>query len=103
MQDYAEIEQDGRRLTLCHYPLRSWNGMGRGAIDLHGHSHGRLAPLPPRERFDAAVLNGVAGTRGVMRGFAGDPNVEPYLDAIYAYLEARASGRLGRGRPEAEP
>ena len=37
---------DGAWLILCHYPLRTWNRMGRGAIDLHGHSHGRLAPLP---------------------------------------------------------
>jgi hypothetical protein len=34
-----------------------------------------------------------------MDGFAGDPNVEPYLDDIYAYLQARADGALGRGRP----
>ena len=53
VRDYAEIELDGRRLTLCHYPLRSWNGMGRGALDLHGHSHGRLAPLP--RQFDVGV------------------------------------------------
>ena len=43
---YAELEVDGAFLVLCHYPLRSWNRMGRGALDLHGHSHGRLAPLP---------------------------------------------------------
>jgi calcineurin-like phosphoesterase family protein len=27
-------------------PFRSWNGQGKGAIDLHGHSHGRMRPLP---------------------------------------------------------
>jgi calcineurin-like phosphoesterase family protein len=37
---------DGAWLVLCHYPLRTWNRMGRGALNLHGHSHGRLAPLP---------------------------------------------------------
>lgn len=46
VRDYAEIELDGTWLVLCHYPLRSWNRMRRGAIDLHGHSHGRLGPLP---------------------------------------------------------
>lgn len=44
--DYRELEVDDRRLVLCHYPFRSWNGQGRGAINLHGHSHGRLKPMP---------------------------------------------------------
>ncbi len=39
---YAELKVDGRLLILCHYPFRTWHKMGRGAIDLHGHSHGRL-------------------------------------------------------------
>lgn len=46
VRHYAEIEVEGRRLVLCHYPFRTWNGMGRGALDLHGHSHGRLTPIP---------------------------------------------------------
>ena len=43
---YAEMETDGVRLVLCHYPFRSWNGMHRGSLNLHGHSHGRMKPLP---------------------------------------------------------
>jgi len=46
VQHYAELELDGTWLVLCHYPLRSWNRMARGALNLHGHSHGRLKPLP---------------------------------------------------------
>jgi calcineurin-like phosphoesterase family protein len=42
---YRELAADGVRLVLCHYPFRTWNGMGKRAIDLHGHSHGRLKPL----------------------------------------------------------
>lgn len=51
--DYRELELDGRRLVLCHYPFRSWNGQHKGAINLHGHSHGRLKPMP--RQFDVGV------------------------------------------------
>lgn len=51
--DYAEIEQDGHALVLCHYPFRSWNGQHKRALNLHGHSHGRLKPMP--RQFDVGV------------------------------------------------
>jgi calcineurin-like phosphoesterase family protein len=44
--DYAEHVLEGTHLVLCHYPFRSWSGMAKGALNLHGHSHGRMAPLP---------------------------------------------------------
>jgi calcineurin-like phosphoesterase family protein len=50
---YAEIAVDGRDLVLCHYAFRTWNGMGRGRLDLHGHSHGRLRPA--KRQFDVGV------------------------------------------------
>jgi len=53
VRDYAEIEVEGRQLVLCHYPLRAWNGQHRGSLQLHGHSHGRLKPLP--RQFDVGV------------------------------------------------
>jgi calcineurin-like phosphoesterase family protein len=46
VQPYAEIEAEGRQLVLCHYAFRTWRNMGRGWLNLHGHSHGRLKPLP---------------------------------------------------------
>jgi calcineurin-like phosphoesterase family protein len=50
---YAEIELEGRKLVMCHYPFRSWNGQAKGALNLHGHSHGRMKPLP--RQFDVGV------------------------------------------------
>ena len=50
---YAELRVGGVSLVLCHYPFRTWNGMGRGALNLHGHSHGRLKPL--RRQADVGV------------------------------------------------
>ncbi|SOB79520.1 Calcineurin-like phosphoesterase superfamily protein [Sphingomonas guangdongensis] len=51
--DYAELEADGHPLVLCHYPFRSWNQQHARAINLHGHSHGRLKPLP--RQYDVGV------------------------------------------------
>ena len=45
VQPYLELVVDGVALVLCHYAFRTWSGMGRGALNLHGHSHGRLRPL----------------------------------------------------------
>ena len=50
---YAELPLDGADLVLCHYPFRRWKGMDRGSVNLHGHSHGRLKPLP--RQFDVGV------------------------------------------------
>jgi calcineurin-like phosphoesterase family protein len=50
---YAEIEREGRFLVLCHFPFRSWNRQHKGALNLHGHSHGRMKPLP--RQFDVGV------------------------------------------------
>ncbi|MBS9719094.1 metallophosphoesterase family protein [Tianweitania sp. BSSL-BM11] len=53
VQSYAELELDGHRLVLCHYAFRTWNGIGKKAINLHGHSHGRLKPMT--RQFDVGV------------------------------------------------
>ena len=53
VQHYAEMTIEGAALVLCHYPFRTWNKMGRGVVDLHGHSHGRLKPMP--RQYDIGV------------------------------------------------
>jgi mono/diheme cytochrome c family protein len=54
---------------------------------------------PDADAFRRIVRDGVSGSRGVMKGFADDPNVSPYVDDILAYVQARADGALPPGRP----
>lgn len=51
------------------------------------------------DAFRDTVRNGKRDGGSVMKGFAADPNIAPYVDDIIAYLQARADGALGRGRP----
>ncbi len=53
VQAYAEMTVEGTLLVLCHYAFRTWNAMGRGSINLHGHSHGALRPQP--RQYDVGV------------------------------------------------
>jgi calcineurin-like phosphoesterase family protein len=53
VQNYAELVVDDIRLILCHYAFRTWNKMGKGSINLHGHSHGRLKSMP--RQYDVGV------------------------------------------------
>ena len=89
---------------------RTYNGYRRFHAGCN-HCHGQdgmgstFAPslvqgLPDIEAFRRIVRDGVRDGDLVMKGFAGDPNVAPYVDDIYDYLRARADGALGRGRPE---
>jgi calcineurin-like phosphoesterase family protein len=50
---YTDMTIGGTKLGLCHYHFRTWRDMGRGSINLHGHSHGRLKSLP--RQFDVGV------------------------------------------------
>ena len=52
---YAELRVDAVDLVLCHYPFRRWKGMDRESVNLHGHSHGRLNPLPRQFNVGADV------------------------------------------------
>jgi len=89
---------------------RTFNGFRRyhaGCNHCHGpdgvgsmFSPSLVGRLPGIDEFRRIVLHGQKGSAAAMRGFADDPNFAPYVDDIYAYLQARADGTLGRGRPE---
>ncbi|WP_181956877.1 metallophosphoesterase [Bradyrhizobium symbiodeficiens] len=36
------VKVDGVHICCCHYGLRVWPGQRRGALQLYGHSHGKL-------------------------------------------------------------
>lgn len=38
--DYQELDVDGTKVVLFHYPMMEWNGFYRGAVHLYGHVHG---------------------------------------------------------------
>mgnify|MGYP002798716539 CR=1 FL=1 len=42
---YADINDSGRRLILCHYPIAFWNAQHRGSIHLYGHVHNSVEEL----------------------------------------------------------
>jgi cytochrome c55X len=85
---------------------RGWNALrAMDCARCHGRDYaGWTAPSlidsvrdRSRERFDHWVLQGDVG-RG-MPGYRSQPLVVAEIDAIYAYLLARARGDIGPGRP----
>jgi calcineurin-like phosphoesterase family protein len=34
-----EISDGAHKLTLCHYPMMTWNGIAKGSYMIHGHIH----------------------------------------------------------------
>lgn len=73
----------------CHGPDGTGSTFGPSLVDR----------FPDIDEFRRVVRDGRSTGMSVMKGFANDPNVSPYIDDIYAYLQARADGALGRGRP----
>lgn len=89
-QTYNGFRRYHAACNHCHGPDGVGSTFGPSLID-------RPIDL---ETFRASVRQGVSSSPySRMKGFAGDPNVEPYIEDILAYLQARADGALGRGRP----
>lgn len=36
---YLQIKRNGKIITMCHYPMMSWEGINKNGIMLYGHIH----------------------------------------------------------------
>lgn len=46
VMDRVKLTVDGQKIVCDHYPMRSWEGVRSGAIQLFGHVHNRLDTWP---------------------------------------------------------
>lgn len=54
-------KRDGVKYTLCHYPMLSWEGRGRGGYMIHGHIHNNKPEIDNDYLLNAGVeVNGYA-------------------------------------------
>jgi mono/diheme cytochrome c family protein len=109
ISQHQEITGKPYRIIDGKVDARTYNGYRRyHAVCNHCHgpdgmgsSFGPSLVDHPRdiETFRRVVRDGQSNGASVMKGFADDANVAPFVDDIYAYLQARADGVLSRGRP----
>jgi hypothetical protein len=62
----------------------------------------RMLKTLNEHQFQTIVSSGLKGNlgTGVMPAWHNNPNIDPYLEDLWAYLKARADGALGLGRSE---
>lgn len=79
VKEIAEVNIRNQPIVLCHYAMRVWHHLGRGAWQLYGHSHGKLPATEGSRSMDVGV----------------DTNdFRPYsFDEIRAKLLAQSVGR----------
>ena len=75
---YQTLVIGSKKFVLMHYPISSWNGLNRGVMHLHGHTH-----LPTEIRFGKG--------RRIDVGIDGHPSFRPYhiLKELVPQLEKR--------------
>ncbi len=58
VQEYLEVDYAGQFFCIMHYPMGSWNKIGKGAINLHGHSHGTYTRTYGKQKDIGVDTNG---------------------------------------------
>lgn len=59
IRDYREVNINGQKIIMFHYPIESWNHMRHGSWMVHGHCHYSL-PESPAKKIDIGVDNPIA-------------------------------------------
>jgi calcineurin-like phosphoesterase family protein len=42
---YLDINYEGTKVVMFHYPIAEWDQMHRGSVHLHGHLHGGISGM----------------------------------------------------------
>lgn len=88
------IKVDDQEITLCHFPMRTWERAGKGSWMLHGHCHGTLEKYQKeikgfwRKLFSFLITKEYYKTMDV--GIDSHPEFRPYsFEAIKGFMENR--------------
>lgn len=53
--DYLDVNVNGTKVVMFHYPIAEWDQMHRGAVHLHGHLHGGHSGLEKYRARDVGM------------------------------------------------
>lgn len=59
VKNYAEINDNGRKVVLSHYPIIMYNHQFRNGYMIYGHVHGTLSEIVTRDQIRLAQDNGI--------------------------------------------
>lgn len=52
---YLDVNIDGTKVVMFHYPIAEWDQMHRGAVHFHGHLHGGTSGLEKFRAIDVGM------------------------------------------------
>lgn len=52
---YHEVNYNGNKVCMFHYPIAEWNQMHRGSVHLFGHLHGKTSGLEGYRAIDVGM------------------------------------------------
>ena len=55
IRDYLDINVNGTKVVMFHYPIAEWDQMHRGSVHLHGHLHGGFSGLEEYRARDVGM------------------------------------------------